>query len=198
VRVKTAGVASLIVAAGLVGVFARGAYNVVGADGVVKIAVVDLKRIASESKMGLERAKQVEAFINEKNAEIGREREDLKKLVEELNLLDVDSEAAKHKRRIVTERAALLKAKEALGASELQLSRAAAYREVYSKIFGELEKYRKANGLTMILRKDDMDLGELPPVSVMGLLRSNSVLVVDPAVDVTDQILKAMDASAAK
>lgn len=170
----------------------------IGADKPMKIALVDLNRVVGECQMGKDRVKELEASFKEKNAEIEKQKDDINNLGEELKLLDETSEEASHKRRVYTEKAALLKAQATLATMEWREKHAAAHKSVYTEIFKVLETFRKDNGYDLLLRKDAMDVGDLDPLRLTDLLRRNTVLCSAPELDVTDQIVKLLDAAYTK
>ncbi|MEW6357822.1 MAG: OmpH family outer membrane protein [Planctomycetota bacterium] len=190
---RTISVLTILAAAMVGGLLFRAATPVTGQEGSLKIGVIDLNRIVKDCKMGKDRVQELDVAYQEKRTELERQRDDVGKLGEELKLLDPASEEAVNKRKELAEKAALLRAQADVAASEWQRKYASAHKEVYTVIFKELDKFRKANGFHVLLRIDALELGDLDPMQVKALLRSNVVLNADPSLDVTDKIIAILD-----
>jgi len=197
-RNRVVGILVMGVVAGLVGLLLRTPHEVAGAEGALKIGIIDLNRALAECQMGKDRVEKLRAASGKKREDLEKKLEDVKKLDEELKLLDAASEAAGHKRRVVTEKRALLRAEAALAQTEMRQTFASAHKAIYAEIFKVLEEFRKANGFDMLLRKDALDVEGGDPMVLKALLRTNTVLCVAPELDVTDQIIKILDERCAR
>ncbi|NOZ22197.1 MAG: OmpH family outer membrane protein [Planctomycetes bacterium] len=192
-RKRTIGVVTVLTVTALVGMLFQTSRIAFSQEGPLKIGLIDLNRVVKECKMGKDRVQELDVAYQEKRTELQKQRDDLTKLAEELKLLDPASDEAANKRKELAEKTALLRAQADVAASEWQRKYAAAHKEVYTEIFKVLTKFRKDNGFHILLRKDALELGQLDPMQVKALLRSNAVLDADPALDVTDKIIVILD-----
>lgn len=192
-RNKTVGISAAVALAVVAGLLLRAPYAVTGGERALKIGIIDLNRIVAECQMGKDLVKELDDAYKVKRVELEKQRDEIQKMDDELKVLDVTSEEAGAKRRVLTEKSALLKAQANIATAEWQEKYAEAHKTVYTEIFKDLESFRKTNGFDLLLRKDALDLKDLGPMQVKALLRNNSVLCNAPDMDVTDKIIKLLD-----
>lgn len=76
----------------------------------------------------------------------------------------------------------------------IQKQEAAVYRDAYKRMQEEVGKYCKAKGIRLVLREPETSLDENQPVGEI-LKAVNSSIIYDEGLDITDEVLKAMEAT---
>ena len=74
----------------------------------------------------------------------------------------------------------------------IQKKEATLYREAYKRLQEVVGKYCKAKGIKLVLREPETSLDESQPVGEI-LKAVNSSIIYDEGLDITDDILKAME-----
>ena len=74
----------------------------------------------------------------------------------------------------------------------IQKKEAALYRDAYKRMQEEVGKYCKAKGIKLVLREPETSLDDNQPVGEI-LKAVNSSIIYDEGLDITDEILKAME-----
>jgi Skp family chaperone for outer membrane proteins len=76
---------------------------------------------------------------------------------------------------------------------ELQKREAAVFLEMYRQLEDEVKKYAKANGIKLVIRQQDGSLDDKQPLQEI-LKTLNRGIIYEEGLDITDEILKALDA----
>lgn len=77
----------------------------------------------------------------------------------------------------------------------LQKQEAGVLLDMYRQVDDEIKKYAKAKGLKLVIRQQDSSLDENQPLAEI-LKTLNRGIVYEDGLDITDEILKALDARA--
>jgi Skp family chaperone for outer membrane proteins len=76
--------------------------------------------------------------------------------------------------------------------AELQKQEAGIFLELYRQVEGEVQKYAKEHGIKLVIRQQDSSLEEGQPLG--EILKSlNRGIIFEEGLDITDEILKALD-----
>jgi len=79
---------------------------------------------------------------------------------------------------------------------DLQKREAAIYLDIYRQLEEEVRKYAKAKGIKLVIRQQDTSLDENQPLQQI-LTSLNRGIVYEDGLDITEEILKALDARSA-
>ena len=76
---------------------------------------------------------------------------------------------------------------------ELQKREAAVFLDLYRQLEDEVKKYAKAKGIKLVIRQQEGTLDEKQPLQEI-LKTLNRGIIYEDGLDITDEILKALDA----
>jgi outer membrane protein len=145
-----------------------------------KIAYVDLQKALNLSKTGVEAKQEISVQVKKYEGEFKAKQDDLIKLKEELEkqavLLSDDAKAQKE--RDFQQNVKALQRFQKDIKEELQQRDAELTKRILSELFEILQTIGKNGGYTMVLEKNE-----------------GAVIYADASVDLTDELIKAYDAS---
>lgn len=142
--------------------------------GEVKIATVDVSRIVNDSPDAVSKKKELESYSTETKKKLeskGKELQALKTKLEEAKVSPDSKEAESFRNQVRDFERMRGDAK-----AELEKRYIKVNKELTEKVYGQIEKYAKANNYDLIIDKSDKYRGP--------------ILFGTDSVDVTDELLK--------
>jgi Skp family chaperone for outer membrane proteins len=165
-----------------------------GATPALRVAFVDMNRVlraSGEWQDAAEERARMRQAVDRTTEKLAREEAVLRN--EHQNLPPGSTERLLKAAQV--ERAAL---KLQQTQAEMELELAAAYRTAVKSVFGQISRacadYAAANGIALVLKKQDIDF-DAPDSIEQGLrISTTEVLYADPALDISDAIIAAINA----
>ncbi len=144
----------------------------------VKVAIVDLQRILSESIRGKEAKDLLEKEAERKKEIIETKKEELQKLIEEFEKqqLVLSEKARADKQRLIDEKSSALREMIIQYQQELQKKDQELTRSIINEVSGIVEEIAKRYGFTLVVEKNE-----------------GGILYFKNGLDITDKVLKEYD-----
>ncbi len=160
-----------------------------------KVGVVSIDKILRTSKKHETWKKTMDAEEIRIRAEFDKAKSELDLLVADMRTRTKGSEDYLKLNRDYAEKEALLKAKDSYYEQEMTQKVQNWTESLYQAIQARINDVAKKNGLDLVIARED---AEFPAVSMRDLLltiRTNKVLYYSEALDITDEVLAALDAA---
>ncbi len=144
----------------------------------IKIGYVDFSKIQQESKSGKDAMKTIEKMFKDKQTQLDQRQSELEKMMQELDKQSaiLSSDVRKQKEDKLQKDYKDLQRFKSDSEDELNKKKAEIAKQMYDEVAAILNKFGKEEGYTLILER-------------------SVVLYAPEAVDVTDKIIKAYDAT---
>jgi outer membrane protein len=161
----------------VVSVLAFGFCSISGA-AEIKIGYVDFSKIQQESKSGKDAIKTIEKMFKDKQTQLDQRQNELEKMMQELEKQSavLSSDVRKQKEDKLQKEYKDLQRFKSDSEEELNKKKSEIAKQLYEEVAAILNKFGKEEGYTLILER-------------------SVVLYAPEAVDVTDKIIKAYDAT---
>lgn len=162
----------------------------------IKVAVVNVSQVLTECQENLDREKITNERSRAIKAELARMESEANSIRQELeNVLKPGSEEYLKQMQTLFDRQALMKAYEQ-GQTQVFTTETQAWMEtLYQKFLTEVEKVARAEGITLVLNKDDIDipLKELKLTDLSAVIRNRKVLYHADSLDISAKVMENMD-----
>jgi Skp family chaperone for outer membrane proteins len=157
-----------------------------------KVAVVDVVQIFKTSKNLKDQMDKMKLKVEEAEAKVNNQQEELKKLTERQKDESTPAEKRADIEKKLTERQSLLQAEVAIHKQQFFREEGAIYFQMTTVIDRAIEAYSKQRGLHLVLRmngekSDPNDRNKI----MQGITKS--ICYFDPKLDITQEIIKALN-----
>ncbi|MBI5189999.1 MAG: OmpH family outer membrane protein [Nitrospirae bacterium] len=166
-------IASILVVSGLL----LGYCGVSGAADI-KIGYVDFQKVQGDSKAGKDIIKSMETMLKDKQAQLDKRQDEIEKMMQEIEKQSsvLSSDVRKQKEEKLQKEYKDLQRFKSDSEEDLNKKKAELLKQMVEEIASVINKYGKEEGYTLILER-------------------SVVLYAPEAVDITDRIVKAYDAT---
>jgi len=158
-----------------------------------KIGVVRFSKLITGYDRMLEEqsanTKKRDDLLKEQNAK----RDEINRLAAKLQQHTPDSEAYKSTQDEIRTKTAELETWTKLQGQELVQEESRIIREIYEDVEAAAGKFAKRYGYTLIFKEDDLDLARSRMAELKIKVALKKILYFDPSVDITDDLLKALN-----
>jgi len=179
-----------------VAVLAMGVHRQVGADaaaGAAKIAVVDVTKVLETSKKHQAWKEKMEKDQETAKKEFNEMRNELQQLQENIKLRKVGSDDHIKLTQQFVEKKALLEAKNTFYEEKVTAQMQNWTEELYKQFLIVVDKVAQQKGVDLVLAKEPLDLPAPSLRDFMLTIKTKKVLFNNPKLDITAEVLAALD-----
>jgi Skp family chaperone for outer membrane proteins len=159
-----------------------------------KLAVVNVAQVLTECQENLDREKTTREKEREIKAELARMESEANTIRQELeNVLKPGSEEYQDQMLKWYNQRALMESYEQ-GQKQVFAAKTQAWMEtLYQNFLSEVEKIARAEGITLVLNKDDLPPKDLKLTDLSAIIRNRKVLYHSPSLDISAKVMENMD-----
>ena len=184
-----------LIAMALAAVAATGIFRQVGADatGAAKVAVVDVTRVLEQSKKHQVWKAKMEKEQEQMKAEFTAMRSELQSLEDNIKLRNRGSEDFIKLTGQFVEKKAVMEAKNAFYEEKVTSQMQMWTEELYKTLIIVVDRVAQQKGVDIVLAKEQLDLPAPSLRDFMLTIKTKKVLYSDPRMDITAEVLAALD-----
>jgi Skp family chaperone for outer membrane proteins len=184
-----------IIAMALAAVAATGIFRQVQADatGAAKVAVVDVTRVLEQSKKHQAWKDKMEKEQEKMKAEFTAMRSELQSLEENIKLRNRGSEDYIKLTGQFVEKKAIMEAKNAFYEEKVTSQMQTWTEDLYKSLMIVVDRVAQQKGIDIVLAKEQLDLPAPSLRDFMLTIKTKKVLYNDPKMDITSEVLAALD-----
>ncbi len=164
----------------------------------IRIAVVNLRTVFQKNKLNDEFDNKMETEKGKALAEVEAITKKIDALKAEMKTRTTGSNDYLNLMSQVLEQQGMLQAKKEYFQQSMEARQQRFTEELYIKAKDAISEYAAKNKIDLVLVKDEITLPAASPNDLMLALSTRKVLYAAPELDITDAILEAVNASAAK
>ena len=172
---------------------ALGAWQTAAADEALPIALVNMDRVFKSYKPFQDKLAPIREGVQEMEKKAQLRQIELETVVTQLRKAQPGSPEAQRLQQQAAKLQSELNKFIAQEREELQKREAAVFLDLYRQLEDEVKKYAKEKGIKLVIRQQDGSLDDKQPLAEI-LKTLNRGIIYEEGLDITDDILKALDA----
>ena len=161
--------------------------------GPAKIAVVNIRNVFQNCKRNQQYKDQMTAAQEKVVAELDKLSKEIEAVKADINTRKIGSADYLELTKSLMEKKSILDARQEYFQKELMMKEQQWTEKLYQEILDKISQIAKQKGVDMVLDKGQLELPAASPTDLMLSIRTNKVLYCADYLDITAEVLAALD-----
>ncbi|NOZ21587.1 MAG: OmpH family outer membrane protein [Planctomycetes bacterium] len=169
-----------------------------GKDRAPKIGVVNVTKVYDNYKKKRDMENDLRAQREQKSRVIHEKEKEIKRLTDEIKLLELGSDARKKREADLEKRQVDLQSFTRVTVGNMATRTREIMQRLYTEVVEAVQKYGRQNGFDLIIKWENVEVESKTMDELLYKINQRTVLFASDHVDITDEVISALNAGYSK